>query len=429
MRISSNKLSIYWLSLVFIVSFLPFLRLSMWSGGYDTIAAGDPVSIVKVAIRLIMMLVVFIYCVKYHRELNQLIKGPNLSLFIFFLLAFFSLSYSSDPIYSAFRLAEHVGLFLMAVFIVFGWSRELDNYTAIISKIIDLVIYSLFPLILIIWAFLAFGSPYVWRHMIGDSVGLGGQVLHVHTLAIICSILFGLFLNRFFVNFGFLKLFYGLASVLVLITLFFTLSRTGYFMAVISALAILIHHKKLILAFFMAFLVLFWAGLNIELDFGLVVDLVKRGQTLEDLISLTTRTIFWKELIVDTTLESPFLGYGYQMMGPDGTTKVFESLGGTVRSSAHNTFIQTYAGLGVFGLIILAWNITNVLLRYLHLRSPKKKGVENLSMIFLIVIMCLIASLTQYGIVGMTTPVAPLYYLCVALLSTRTIMRCQKFTS
>ena len=41
MRISSNKLSIYWLSLVFIVSFLPFLRLSMWSGGYDTIAASE----------------------------------------------------------------------------------------------------------------------------------------------------------------------------------------------------------------------------------------------------------------------------------------------------------------------------------------------------------------------------------------------------
>ena len=89
----------------------------------------------------------------------------------------------------------------------------------------------------------------------------------------------------------------------------------------------------------MAFLVLFWAGLNIELDFGLVVDLVKRGQSSEELFSLTMRTIFWKELIVDTTLESPFFGYGYQMLGPDGTTKVFESLGGIVRGSAHSTFI------------------------------------------------------------------------------------------
>ena len=68
---------------------------------------------------------------------------------------------------------------------------------------------------------------------------------------------------------------------------------------------------------------------------------------------------------------------------------------------------------GFFGLIILAWNITNVLLRYLHLRSPKKKGVENLSMIFLIVIMCLIASLTQYGIVGMATPVVPVYMMTI----------------
>ena len=144
-----------------------------------------------------------------------------------------------------------------------------------------------------------------------------------------------------------------------------------------------------------------------------------RQQNFQELIQLSSRTIFWQEIIIDTFEESPFLGYGYQMMSHDGTTKVFESLGFIARGNAHNTFVQTFSGLGVIGLALLILNILLSITTYTNFRKIYTELYKShqIFMIMGLILLTLVASLTQYGIVGMTTPVVPVYLLCISYLS------------
>ena len=417
MKNSAKGISRNLLSLLFIVSFLPFLRLGMWGGGVENLAAGDIVSVSKMLVRVVVIFFVAIFFMKHFRQLNDLLKGPSLSLIIFYLFGFLSLLYSSDIFYSTFRLAEHVSLFFLTLFLGLHWSNRLQSNELLIAKAINLMIFGLSTIVITVCIFVVIGSADVWRHMIGDSVGLGGLVIHVHTLAITCALLYGMLLGKLSSASNSSKIGLLLACVVLLVMIGFTLSRTGYLLVFLVTTIVLIQHKKLVTAVAVCFFGLLVTMLFVDIDLSIPLEIAARGQNFQELISLSSRVTFWSELVVDTTFQRPIFGFGYQMLSEDGTTKIFSSLGGIARGNAHNTFVQTYAGLGIIGVSLLSWNIGSVFYRTSYLSRYGYLTKIDKDKLFVIVITCLVGSLTQYGIVGMTTPLVPIYGFCVALLS------------
>ena len=152
-------------------------------------------------------------------------------------------------------------------------------------------------------------------------------------------------------------------------------------------------------------------------NFNEMVQYVLRGQEQKDLFQLTERTVFWATLIDDTVSDSFLLGYGYQMLSLAGMLKYFPEQGYTI-SNAHNTFIQTFVGLGAIGLSLLLYSIFKAFVAFFFVyhnisRREKYAIVE----LLIIIIVCLLASLTQFGIAGLTTPVVPAYFMAIMLLT------------
>jgi O-antigen ligase len=99
--------------------------------------------------------------------------------------------------------------------------------------------------------------------------------------------------------------------------------------------------------------------------FNEIIEYLVRGQSFEEMLLLTERARFWLILISNTLFDQPILGHGYQMLGDDGITKHFPDLGYSI-SNAHNTFIQTFVGLGLIGFFLLSYHLLRVVmsLRY-----------------------------------------------------------------
>ena len=87
-------------------------------------------------------------------------------------------------------------------------------------------------------------------------------------------------------------------------------------------------------------------------------------------------------------------------------------------SNAHNTFIQTFVGLGIVGLLLLMYHLVKVLtsLRYVY-RCSNRNEKDMVFELFVVITVCILASLTQFGIVGLTTPIVPAYFMAIMLIT------------
>lgn len=416
-----TNLKLLTLELVFILSFLPFLTLSMWGGGVENIFSGDPISLFKLSIRILGILVISTYLIKYSKFFNRFLIGPNLIMAMFLLLATISIIYSSNKFYSAFRLIEHITFFVLSIVLIYQYDQHFKKHAELIlNRMTSLLAASLGTLVVAVWIFLILDNDVVWHRMASESFGLGGMVIHVHTLSIASAILFFILISKLFNPYYKKKYLIIFMAVISAITIALTLSRTGYIMFLLGCF-ILIYNTKNLRKYLLPILFIVTASFSIFnfTIFEAAFEIFLRQQNFQELIQLSSRTIFWQEIIIDTFEESPFLGYGYQMMSHDGTTKVFESLGFIARGNAHNTFVQTFSGLGVIGLALLILNILLSITTYTNFRKIYTELYKShqIFMIMGLILLTLVASLTQYGIVGMTTPVVPVYLLCISYLS------------
>jgi DNA-binding transcriptional regulator of glucitol operon len=405
------------LLILYLISFLAFLSLSAWSDGFHGFSNMGFVIQTKIIIKFISFSVAIVFLFKYSRLINQYIRTPYLEIFLFYIVASFSLLYTPDFTYSMFRLTEHIGYFIFPLVIVINISQRAKTPEDILKFGINLILYGLGLLVLITWLVAFIAPEYAFRHLIGNITGLGGSIIHVHTLAIISSIIYGVNMCRLFGFESGNKIINLTVSIIMLLTIYLTHSRTGILIVLVITMMIVYQsHKNYIKILFYALLSSI-GMIFLIMNLDAVVELILRGQNLEELLSLTERTTFWKVLIVDTLSESPILGYGYQMMSYDGLSKNFTDLGYS-RSNAHNTFIQTFVGLGLVGLMLLLYHLLKVIQCFNYVNKRISENVkERVFELKIIVVICILASLTQYGIVGITTPVVPIYLMAIMLIT------------
>ncbi len=120
---------------------------------------------------------------------------------------------------------------------------------------------------------------------------------------------------------------------------------------------------------------------------------VKQGHYSE-LLTLTGRLPFWKDLLTYNFPRESWLGYGYMRI--DYADK-YESLNAYAGAMTHNTFLQVLLGLGLAGLMLVLMQLS-LFLRSLNQISDKKYKLG----LFLIFIPLFVNSMTEFGIFGET---------------------------
>jgi hypothetical protein len=402
---------------LYVVSFLAFLRLSHWTMGFQGSISSDPVVLAKFLIRIASFSVAFLYLFKYIRFINYHVRTPSLEMLLFLVVAFLSLTYTPDFVYSTFRLTEHIGFFVVSLVIVINLSLRTNNPNEVLAIGVRLILYGMGLLIGTVWLSVIFWPEYAFRHVIGEVEGLGGSMLDMHTLAIISSIVYSININRLFSILDNNKLINLALSVMMLVTIYLTHSRTALFIVLLATLVILYRTRSGILKLLLYAFLGIVAVVGTAMYLNDIMEYVLRGQSYEELLLLTERGRFWGILVSDTLFNRPFLGYGYQMLSHDGLLKSFNDYGYSI-SNAHNTFIQTFTGLGLIGFSLLSYHLLRVVisLRYVY-RYAEAHEKNNIFELIIIFIICILASITQHGIVGMTTPIVPTYMMLIMLLT------------
>ncbi len=419
MRIKRNVLLNKNLLLLFayLASYLVFLRLSAFGGGLTSLSTIDFVVLAKLGIRLATFFIAFIYLFKLQNYFMQYMKSPFVEMLLFLLFALLSIVYSADIFISSFRLFEHMGYLFFTLIVVINLSHNCLLTVEVIKRGVNLVLYGSGVLVAIVWVTWLIAPSYALRHIIGDIKGLGGDVVQVHTLANIACLIYSVMLNRLLQKREKLKIFKLIVCVVMLVTIYMTHSRGGLAIASVITLMIFFHHKYKKISLIVILLVgLFVIYLLVD-SYNELFDFILRGQDQEEFVQLTGRMAFWYSLLRDTGSERFFIGYGYQMLGQEGMVRYIPEHGYTI-SNAHNVFIQTFVGLGMIGLLLLIFHLVKVLisLRYVY-RYSYANEKDMVFELFVVITVCVLASLTQFGIVGLTTPIVPAYFMAIVLLT------------
>ena len=210
------------------------------------------------------------------------------------------------------------------------------------------------------------------------------------------------------------------AAIIDLYTIYLSQSRLNLSIVVFTTLFLLFIKKTISLAFFILFLIIFLVIIiSTRIDFNLnspksdVINYLKRGQTQDELYSISGRTPLW-EKIWDSFLESPIIGHGYLSVSPTGKIKIW---GEEQLITAHNLILQSLVSLGIIGFFLLIWSISKVIVQLL--KSISKSGREIRLEIFLIIVFVIFIykSIIGISILGAIRPHHVLFYLSAGISS------------
>ena len=135
------------------------------------------------------------------------------------------------------------------------------------------------------------------------------------------------------------------------------------------------------------------AAMLIAIPFAIKTVIFKQGN-VDEVLNMTGRIPFWKDLLAINFPREPFLGYGYMRI--DYTDK-FESLNAYAGAMTHNTFLQALMGLGLVGLTIVLAQLALTVYSIIKTTHAYKRRITIAMLIPL-----LINSFTEFGIFGET---------------------------
>ncbi len=122
--------------------------------------------------------------------------------------------------------------------------------------------------------------------------------------------------------------------------------------------------------------------------------ILKQGD-VEEVMSMTGRLPFWKDLITDGFTQSPILGFGFMSISPNTFSNKFDSIHAYAASMTHNTFVQVLINLGLVGALIC---LLQMVLTFYAIGVSENKKLKLLSLSMLIPL--IINSTTEFGIFG-----------------------------
>jgi len=147
-----------------------------------------------------------------------------------------------------------------------------------------------------------------------------------------------------------------------------------------------------------------------------VMNYLKRGQDIREILSFTGRTELWKDAMKEA-IEKPVFGHGY------GISRLFEiELGDYQQQAAHlhNEFLEVFFGTGLFGLVLFLFMI----LRYTKWITSfqglgKKYGRYYAIHAICLLMMLLVTSIFEPRLGGRLTAIQPLFYLYLITLDNK----------
>ena len=142
-----------------------------------------------------------------------------------------------------------------------------------------------------------------------------------------------------------------------------------------------------------------------------VSDYMMRGQTSEDMYTVSGRTELWT-IAVDSFQEAPFMGHGYYVMTGTGSMRVW---GAERWQTAHNTYIHVITGLGLAGFGLLCWALIFALgpmFRAFLIQGPPSK-LHQLALP--LVLWCLVLGCFELSFAGPVDPMVLTFFLMLGL--------------
>jgi len=217
----------------------------------------------------------------------------------------------------------------------------------------------------------------------GDVARLGGYMMNPNEMGMLSMVGFGALLFHWHYEKG-KKLLFFLGPVF-LYALILTGSRSslGGGLLIMGLYLLVSGNKKLQLGVAVASVLVFpYVVQNI---------IVKQGD-LQEVLSMTGRIPFWKALLTEGLIDSPFLGFGFMRIA---WTDYFSSVHTYAAKMTHNTFIQVLMNLGLVGGVLVFFQMIFTFRNVLISKS------NELKLFFLFIyIPIFINSLTEFGIFG-----------------------------
>lgn len=358
--------------------------------GFFTLSESIAITrVLKILLRLFstggMVLILGLLLNKNPRKtiLFEHIMAP-FSYLLYLLLGMFSVLWSTLPSYSILQLfmtSESI-LYVVALIGTLELIREKDETPGI--ELAALLAKSIF------WICLAFllgqyVNPDKFMRLThgGDVARLGGYMMNPNEMGMLSMVGFGALLFHW--HYEKVRKLLFLFGPVFLYALVLTGSRSslGGGLLIMGLYLLVSGNKKLQLAVAVASV----------LAFPYVVQniIVKQGD-LQEVLSMTGRIPFWKALLTEGLIDSPYFGFGFMRIA---WTDYFSSVHTYAAKMTHNTFIQVLMNLGLVGGVLVLFQILFTFRNVLIAKS------NELKLFFLFIfIPIFINSLTEFGIFG-----------------------------
>lgn len=344
--------------------------------------------LVKTAGRLMLTFTSFLL-LKYLREKHQEYRfaignlTPLILYFAYLFLGLLSFFWSSKVSYSALQWA----MVVEAMFFAWFYTQALALYNAVSDNHSRFTFVFGRATLFISIAFiigLIFDPETYYRQTHGGEVSrLGGFIINPNELGMLAVV--GCTMAYYEMLEGRSKFINSLVLISCVAVLLLTQSRSslGAFMLLTGFVLLRSGNMRLI----------FFAGVVAVLVLPILVKtiIVKQGD-VEEVMSMTGRLPFWKDLITDGLPGRPLLGYGFMRIAHDD---YFDSIHSYAAKMTHNTFVQVLLNLGLVGSFIC---LLQMVATFFTIGRSPDKNLKWLASMMLIPI--LINSFTEFGIFG-----------------------------
>ncbi|MEO1438658.1 MAG: O-antigen ligase family protein, partial [Bacteroidota bacterium] len=141
--------------------------------------------------------------------------------------------------------------------------------------------------------------------------------------------------------------------------------------------------------------------------------IVFKDGNVEEVMSMTGRLPFWRDLITDGLPRRPYIGMGFMRIDYHD---YFDSIHAYAAKMTHNTFVQVIINLGLIGAWICLWQMIYTFYAVYH--SPNK-DYQSVAATMLVPIM--INSFTEFGIFGESNYGIMFYQIIIMMFTIRAV--------